>query len=43
MAKMSWLRLRPNGPFELVERDIPEPPAGRVRIKVQALRHLSQR
>jgi D-arabinose 1-dehydrogenase-like Zn-dependent alcohol dehydrogenase len=24
------------GPFELVERDIPEPAAGRVRIKVQA-------
>lgn len=27
---------RPNGPFELVERPIPEPPAGSVRIKVQA-------
>ncbi len=27
---------RPNGPFELVERAIPEPPAGAVRIKVQA-------
>ena len=25
-----------NGPFELVERDIPEPPARHVRIKVQA-------
>jgi D-arabinose 1-dehydrogenase-like Zn-dependent alcohol dehydrogenase len=25
-----------NGPFELVERDIPEPGAGKVRIKVQA-------
>src|SRR5580700_5613860 len=25
-----------NGPFELVERDIPEPSAGKVRIKVQA-------
>ena len=24
------------GPFELVERDIPEPPSGKVRIKVQA-------
>ncbi len=27
---------RPNGPFELVERPRPEPPAGWVRIKVQA-------
>jgi D-arabinose 1-dehydrogenase-like Zn-dependent alcohol dehydrogenase len=27
---------RPNGPFELVERDIPEPGAGGVRIKVEA-------
>jgi D-arabinose 1-dehydrogenase-like Zn-dependent alcohol dehydrogenase len=27
---------RPGGPFELVERDIPEPVAGAVRIKVQA-------
>jgi D-arabinose 1-dehydrogenase-like Zn-dependent alcohol dehydrogenase len=27
---------RPNGPFELVEREIPEPGAGAVRIKVQA-------
>src|SRR6202021_66486 len=27
---------RPNGPFELVEREIPEPAAGKVRIKVQA-------
>ncbi len=27
---------RPNGPFELVERKIPEPLAGSVRIKVQA-------
>ena len=25
-----------NGPFELVERDIPEPPSRHVRIKVQA-------
>jgi len=24
------------GPFELVERDIPEPPSGKVRVKVQA-------
>src|SRR5689334_13599911 len=27
---------RPNGPFEMVERDIPEPGPGAVRIKVQA-------
>ena len=27
---------RPNGPLELVEREIPEPGAGAVRIKVQA-------
>jgi D-arabinose 1-dehydrogenase-like Zn-dependent alcohol dehydrogenase len=27
---------RPGGPFEMVERPIPEPPAGWVRIKVQA-------
>jgi filamentous hemagglutinin family protein len=27
---------RPNGPFEIVERPIPEPDAGAVRIKVQA-------
>jgi len=27
---------RPKGPFELVERDIPAPRAGTVRIKVQA-------
>ena len=27
---------RPNGPFELVERDIPEPGPGTVRVKVQA-------
>jgi len=26
----------PNGPFEIVERDIPEPVSGSVRIKVQA-------
>jgi D-arabinose 1-dehydrogenase-like Zn-dependent alcohol dehydrogenase len=25
-----------NGPFEIVERDIPEPDPGQVRIKVQA-------
>jgi D-arabinose 1-dehydrogenase-like Zn-dependent alcohol dehydrogenase len=27
---------RPNGPFELVERDIPEPAASQLRIKVEA-------
>jgi D-arabinose 1-dehydrogenase-like Zn-dependent alcohol dehydrogenase len=27
---------KPKGPFEIVERDIPEPSAGQVRIKVQA-------
>jgi NADPH:quinone reductase-like Zn-dependent oxidoreductase len=25
---------KPNGPFEIVEQDIPEPGAGKVRIKV---------
>ena len=27
---------KPNGPFEIVERKIPEPEDGKVRIKVQA-------
>ena len=37
MAKMRVVQVpRPNGPLELVERDIPEPQAGAVRIKVQA-------
>ena len=27
---------RPNGPFEIVEREVPQPDAGLVRIKVQA-------
>ena len=37
MAKMRSVQVpRPNGDFELVERDIPEPRAGTVRIKVQA-------
>jgi D-arabinose 1-dehydrogenase-like Zn-dependent alcohol dehydrogenase len=27
---------KPSGPFEIVERDIPEPGAGKVRINVQA-------
>jgi len=37
MAKMRAVQVsRPNGPLEIVERDIPEPGAGSVRIKVQA-------
>jgi D-arabinose 1-dehydrogenase-like Zn-dependent alcohol dehydrogenase len=37
MPKMRVAQVsRPKGPFELVERDIPEPAAGQVRIKVQA-------
>jgi D-arabinose 1-dehydrogenase-like Zn-dependent alcohol dehydrogenase len=37
MATMRVVRVsRPNGPFEIVERSIPEPGAGSVRIKVQA-------
>jgi D-arabinose 1-dehydrogenase-like Zn-dependent alcohol dehydrogenase len=37
MPKMRVAQVsRPNGPFELVERDIPNPAAGQVRIKVQA-------
>jgi D-arabinose 1-dehydrogenase-like Zn-dependent alcohol dehydrogenase len=28
--------VRPNGPFEIVERPIPEPGAGTVRIRVLA-------
>jgi len=37
MAKMRSVQVpRPNGDFELVERDIPGPRAGTVRIKVQA-------
>jgi D-arabinose 1-dehydrogenase-like Zn-dependent alcohol dehydrogenase len=36
-AKMRAVEIsRPNGPFEIVEREIPEPGAGSVRIKVQA-------
>jgi D-arabinose 1-dehydrogenase-like Zn-dependent alcohol dehydrogenase len=27
---------KPQGPFEIIERDIPEPGATQVRIKVQA-------
>lgn len=37
MSKMRAVQIsRPNGPFEIVERDIPAPAAGSVRIKVQA-------
>jgi D-arabinose 1-dehydrogenase-like Zn-dependent alcohol dehydrogenase len=37
MATMRCVQVsNPKGPFELVERDIPEPRAGTVRIKVQA-------
>ena len=37
MPKMRAVQIsRPNGPFEIVERDIPEPGSGRVRIKIQA-------
>lgn len=37
MARMRAVQVsRPNGPFELVERAIPEPGAGHVRLKVEA-------
>ena len=37
MATMRVAQIsRPNGPFEIVERPVPEPGAGSVRIKVQA-------
>ena len=37
MATMRCVQVSyPKGPFELVEREIPDPPAGAVRIKVQA-------
>jgi alcohol dehydrogenase/propanol-preferring alcohol dehydrogenase len=37
MATMRVVQVsRPNGPFEIVERGIPEPGAGSVRIRVQA-------
>jgi D-arabinose 1-dehydrogenase-like Zn-dependent alcohol dehydrogenase len=37
MATMHAVQVsRPNGPFELVERPVPEPGAGSVRIRVQA-------
>src|SRR5712691_5707362 len=37
MSKMRVVQVsRPNGPFEIVEREIPTPGAGSVRIKVEA-------
>lgn len=37
MSKMHAVQVtRPNGPLEMVEREIPEPGAGQVRIKVEA-------
>ncbi len=37
MSKMSVMQItRPGGSFELVEREIPQPASGQVRIKVQA-------
>lgn len=37
MATMLAFQIsRPKGPFELVERPIPEPPPGAVRVKVEA-------
>ena len=37
MSKMRVVQVsQPNGPFEIVEREIPEPGAGSVRIKVEA-------
>jgi D-arabinose 1-dehydrogenase-like Zn-dependent alcohol dehydrogenase len=37
MSKMRLVQVtRPNGPLEIVEREIPEPGAGQVRIKVEA-------
>src|SRR2546428_2795324 len=39
MATMRAVQVsRPGGPFEMVERPIPEPSAGSVRIKVRACR-----
>src|SRR6185369_13059603 len=37
MPKMRAVQVpRPGGPFEMVEREIPEPGPGAVRVKVQA-------
>ena len=37
MSKMRAVQVaRPNGPLEIIEREIPEPGAGQVRVKVEA-------
>jgi D-arabinose 1-dehydrogenase-like Zn-dependent alcohol dehydrogenase len=37
MSKMRVAQVtRPNGPFEIIEREIPEPGAGSVRLKIEA-------
>ena len=37
MPKMRGAQVtRPNGPLEIAEREIPEPGAGSVRVKVEA-------
>jgi len=37
MAKIRVVQVPgPNGPLELLDREVPEPEAGTVRIKVQA-------
>ncbi|MGH8537181.1 MAG: alcohol dehydrogenase [Gammaproteobacteria bacterium] len=37
MSKMHVVQVtRPNGPFEIVKREVPEPGAGSVRVKVEA-------
>src|SRR5438309_11421890 len=37
MPKMRAVQVRsPKGPLELVERDVPEPPRGAVRVKIDA-------
>lgn len=37
MSKMRVVQVtQPNGPFELVAREIPKPGAGQVRLKVEA-------
>src|SRR5437764_5957099 len=37
MSRMRVVQVtRPNGPFELIEREIPEPGIGQVRVKVEA-------
>lgn len=37
MARMKAVQVsKPGGPFEMVEREIPEPARGHVRVKVEA-------